>query len=164
MKVQYNSLIENEVWELEELPEGQETVRSKWVFKAKKNADGSFERCKACLVAQSYSQKEGLDYDKAFSPLVWPESTLSVIALAVQHRLMLHQMDITTDFSTAVWIRWYTWNNQRVFLYKVRSSWCADSSRTYTDSSSPLDVGTKCWMHMLMGFKQSKSDPCIYVS
>ena len=67
MKVEYNSLIENEVWELEELPEGQETVRSKWVFKVKKNADGSFERCKARLVAQGYSQKEGLDYDE---PLV----------------------------------------------------------------------------------------------
>ena len=55
MKVEYNSLIENEGWELEELPEGREAVGSKWVFKVKRNADGFFERCKACLVAQGYS-------------------------------------------------------------------------------------------------------------
>ena len=104
MKVEYNSLIENEVWELEELPEGRETVGSKWVFKIKKTADGSFERCKAHLVAQGYSQKEGLDYDETFSPVVQPESICSVIALAVQHRLILHQTEITTAFLNG---RWY---------------------------------------------------------
>ena len=41
MKVEYNFLTENKVWELEELLEGWETVGSKWVFNVKKkNADG----------------------------------------------------------------------------------------------------------------------------
>ncbi len=79
-----------------ELPEGRKCVGSKWVFKVKTNADGSTERCKARLVAQGYSQKEGLDYDETFSPVVRSESVRSVIALATKNGLKLHQLDITT--------------------------------------------------------------------
>ena len=56
---------------------------SKWVFKVKTSADGSFERCKACLVAQGYSQKEGLDYDETFSPFVRSESVRFVIVCSL---------------------------------------------------------------------------------
>ena len=45
-----------------------------------------------------YSQKEGLDYDETFSPVVRSESVRSVIALASKNGLKLHQMDITTAF------------------------------------------------------------------
>ena len=43
---------------LVELPTGQKPVGSKWVFKVKKNADGSTERFKARLVAQGTHQKK----------------------------------------------------------------------------------------------------------
>ena len=61
MRAETDSLHDHNVWELVELPEGRKPVGSKWVFKLKMNADGSVERCKARLVAQGYSQKEGLD-------------------------------------------------------------------------------------------------------
>ena len=63
MRTEIDSLHDNSVWKLVQLPEGQKPVGSKWVFKVKTNADGSIKRCKARLVAQGYSQKEGLDYD-----------------------------------------------------------------------------------------------------
>ena len=98
MKGEIDSLHDNSVWELVQLPEGRKPVGSKWVFKVKTNADGSIGRCKARLVAQVYSQKEGLDYDETFSPVVRSESVRSVIALASKNGLKLHQMDITTAF------------------------------------------------------------------
>ena len=98
MRTEIDSLHHNQVWELVELPEDRKAVGSKWVFKAKTNADGTVERCKARLVAQGYSQKEGLDYDETFSPVVRSESVRSVIALASKNGLKLHQMDITTAF------------------------------------------------------------------
>ena len=98
MKAEIHSLHDNHVWELVQLPEGRRPVGSKWVYKVKMNGDGSIERCKARLVAQGYSQKEGHDYDETFSPVVRSESVRSVIALAIKNGLKLHQMDITTAF------------------------------------------------------------------
>ena len=45
-----------------------------------------------------YSQKYGLDYEETFSPVARFESIRSVIALGVQHKLHLHQMDVSTAF------------------------------------------------------------------
>ena len=72
-------------------------IGSKWVFKRKVNANGEVERHKARLVAQGFSQKYGLDYE-TFSPVVRFESIRSVIALGAQHKLQLHQMDVSTAF------------------------------------------------------------------
>ena len=76
MQAEIDSLHDNGVWDLVPLPEGRKAVGSKWVYKVKKNADGSVERCKARLVAQGFSQREGLDYDETFSPVVRSESVL----------------------------------------------------------------------------------------
>ena len=92
------SLRKNDVWELVELPEDRKAVGSKWVFKLKTDADGSVEWHKARLVARGFSQKHGLDYDETFSPVIRFESLRTVIALAVQNGLKLHQMDVTTAF------------------------------------------------------------------
>ena len=56
------------------------------------------ESFKALLVAQRFSQKPEIDYDGKFSPVVRFESVRTVIALAVQNDLKLHQIDVTTAF------------------------------------------------------------------
>ena len=70
MEKEIGSLHDNNVWELVELPADRKAVGSKWVFKVKTNANGSIERYKARLVAQGYSQQEGLNYDETFRPVV----------------------------------------------------------------------------------------------
>ena len=98
MNSEMDSLHDNDVWDLVELPKGQKVVGSKWVFKLKRNEDGSVERCKARLVAQWYSQEKGLNYDETFSFVVTSESIRSVIALVSKNDLKMHQLDETTAF------------------------------------------------------------------
>ena len=98
MKAEIDSLRRNDVWDLVELPKDRKAVGGKWVFKEKISADGSVERYKARLVAQGYSQKCGIDYNEIFCPVVRSESIRTVIALAAQNGLQLHQIDITTAF------------------------------------------------------------------
>ena len=98
MEKEIESLRINDVWDLVELPKDRKAVGSKWVFKLKMNAEGSVEWYKAWLVAQGFSQKFGVDYDEMFCPVVRFESVRTVIALAVQNGLKLHQMDVTAAF------------------------------------------------------------------
>ena len=87
----------NEVWDLVELPRGKSVLGSKWVFKRKPGPDG-LEQYKARLVAQGCAQRPGSDYDEAFSPVVRFESLRTMVAIAAQHDLKLHQMDVATAF------------------------------------------------------------------
>ena len=98
MEKEMASLQTNEVWDLVELPKDRKAVGSKWIFRVKTNADGTVERHKARLVAQGFSQKFGDEYDETFCPVVRFESVRTIIALAAQHGLKLHQMDVTTAF------------------------------------------------------------------
>ena len=98
MDAEHKSLISNNVWELVELPKNASVVNCKWIFKHKIGVTGLVERYKARLVSQGYSQLPGIDYEETFSPVVRFESVRTVIALAVQDNLKLHQMDVTTAF------------------------------------------------------------------
>ena len=166
MKNEMDSLHDNNVWELVELPTGRKPVGSKWVFKVKTNADGSIERCKARLVAQGFSQKEGLDYDETFSPVVRSESVRSVIALASINNLKLHQMDITTAFLHGDLEEEVYMKQPEGFLAQDQEHLVCRLKR----SIYGLKQAPRCWNQALdaqlktMGFEQSSNDPCIYIS
>lgn len=54
----------------------------KWVFKIKRNADGSISKYKARLVAKGYVQRHEIDYDEVFALVARIETIRLVIALA----------------------------------------------------------------------------------
>nr|GFA25526.1 retrovirus-related Pol polyprotein from transposon TNT 1-94 [Tanacetum cinerariifolium] len=56
------------VWRLVPRPEGKTIIKSKWIFKNKKDESSLVIRNKARLVAVGYSQQEGIDYDETFAP------------------------------------------------------------------------------------------------
>ena len=74
------------------------SIGCKWVYKQKVGVDGSVERHKACLVAKGYSHQYGLDYDETFSHVARLESLQTLLALAAQYGLHVHQIDVTTAF------------------------------------------------------------------
>ena len=55
-------------------------------------------RNKARLVAQGYSQMEGVDYDERFASVARMESIRILLALACQLKFKLYQMDVKTTF------------------------------------------------------------------
>ena len=64
----------NDVWTLVPRPEGEHIISTKWIFRNKTNEEGNVIRNKARLVAQGYSQMEGIDYDETFAPIARMES------------------------------------------------------------------------------------------
>ncbi|GJZ17574.1 retrovirus-related pol polyprotein from transposon TNT 1-94 [Tanacetum coccineum] len=67
MQEELNQFYRNKVWTLVPLPYGKIAISSKWVFRNKKDKHGTTTKNKARLVAQGYSQKEGIDYDETFA-------------------------------------------------------------------------------------------------
>lgn len=51
------------------------------MFKTKLKSDGSIDRYKATLVAKEYSQLEGIDFEKIFSPVIKYTATIVVLTM-----------------------------------------------------------------------------------
>ena len=65
-----NSMASNGVWDLLELPNGAKIIGCKWVYKTKKDSLGNIERYKARLIANGFTQNEGINYKETFSPIL----------------------------------------------------------------------------------------------
>ena len=67
-------------------------------FRMKETKDGRIERFKARLVAKGFLQKHVIDYDETFAPVTKFTSIKILLSLATKHSLMIHQMDVKTEF------------------------------------------------------------------
>ena len=82
VKLEFDNHIANGTWKIVDLPPGAKCINSGWVFRVKRNADGSIERYKARLVAKGYSQRPGFDYNEVFAPTFRYAAIRTIIALA----------------------------------------------------------------------------------
>ena len=64
----------------------------------KKSEDGSVVRNNVRLVAQGFSEVEGLDFDETFSHVARLEVIRNLLAFAASKGFRLHQMDVKSVF------------------------------------------------------------------
>ena len=86
MDDEINALKKNKTFEVIDKPIGRNIVRSKWVFKTTKNADGTLERFRARAVAQGFSQARGFDFEDTFAPVIRYESLRLLIAICARNK------------------------------------------------------------------------------
>ncbi|GJT16816.1 retrovirus-related pol polyprotein from transposon TNT 1-94 [Tanacetum coccineum] len=81
-----------------DLPNGKRAIGTKWVFRNKKDARGIVIKNKARLVAQGYTQEEGIDYDEVFTPVSRIEAISIFLAYASFKDFVMYQMDVKSAF------------------------------------------------------------------
>ncbi|GJX92649.1 putative ribonuclease H-like domain-containing protein [Tanacetum coccineum] len=86
------------VWTLVDLPNGKRAIGTKWVFINKKDERGIIVRNKAILVAQGYTQEEGIDYDEVFAPVARIEAIKLFLAYASFMGFIVYRIDVKSAF------------------------------------------------------------------
>ncbi|KAL8155424.1 hypothetical protein AgCh_000710 [Apium graveolens] len=97
MSEEFTALLQNGTWEL--VPyNSQNLIGCKWIFRIKRNPDGSVERYKARIVAKGFHQRVGLDYSETFAPVSKPATVRIILCLALSNNWSLRQLDINNAF------------------------------------------------------------------
>ena len=82
-----------------ELLKGKMAIGNKWVYTKKQGSlNQTTPRYKARLVAKCFAQKESIDYNEVFSPVVKHNSIHIILALVAEYELELAKLDIKTSF------------------------------------------------------------------
>ncbi|KAJ9542343.1 hypothetical protein OSB04_028849 [Centaurea solstitialis] len=92
----------NKVYRLVPRPQDKSIIKTKWIFRNKKDESGVIVRNKARLVAKGYSQQEGIDYDETFAPVARIEAIRIFLAYAAHKNIKVFQMDVKSAFLNGV--------------------------------------------------------------
>lgn len=164
-----NSMIEMKTFDTVLLTTGMDVVKSKWVFKIKRDSAGKPIKFKARLVACGYSQIPGRDYDQTFAPVARFTSIRTIIAAAAHYKWPLQQLDAQTAF-----LQGRLYNTIYMQIPKGFGSLHAHSSGTYVLHLNKAVYGLKqagkCWHDEFtsflstIGFHRSDADPCVFIN
>ena len=91
MKSEMESMYENKVWTLLDLPDDRQAIENKWIFKKKIDADNNVTVYKARLIVKGFRQVQGIDYNETFSPVAMLKSVRIMLAIAAFYEIW--QMD-----------------------------------------------------------------------
>nr|GEY67309.1 hypothetical protein [Tanacetum cinerariifolium] len=98
MQEELNQSYRNKVWTLVPLLNEKIAIGCKWVFKNKKDKHEIVTKNKARLVAQGYSQEEGIDYDETFAPVARMEAIRIFLTFATYMNFIVFQIDVKSAF------------------------------------------------------------------
>ncbi|GJZ61263.1 putative ribonuclease H-like domain-containing protein, partial [Tanacetum coccineum] len=147
-----------EVWTLVDLPNRKKAIGTKWVFKNKKDERGIVIRNKARLVAQGYTQEEGIAYDEVFAPFARIEAIRLFLAYASFKDFMVYQMDVKSAFLLGRLKKRCMYVNRQDLKIQTFLIEYTRLKKHCMDYIKLLELGIKPCQHICwtMGFKEGK--------
>jgi hypothetical protein len=98
MHEELNNFTRNQVRELVERPKNHNVIGTKWIFRNKQDQNMIVVRNKARLIAQGYTQVDGLDFGETYASVARLEAIRILLAYACAHNIKLYQMDVKSAF------------------------------------------------------------------
>ncbi|GKC01154.1 putative ribonuclease H-like domain-containing protein [Tanacetum coccineum] len=145
------------VYILVDLPKGKRPIGVKWIFKNKTDERGILIRNKARLVAQGYTQEEGIDYDDVFASIARIKAIGLFLAYASFMRFMVYQIDVKSTFN-------YRIIEEEVYVCQPPEFEDPDCLALYGLHQAP-----RAWYETLAnyildnGFQRGKIDPTLFI-
>jgi hypothetical protein len=105
MDAEITSILESDTWETvsrsDPAVRGRTPTKSRWVYTIKYKRNGDIEKFKSRFVVCGYSQRQGIDYDRAFSSTLRATTFRCICACAAGEKLKLEHFDVTSAFTQA---------------------------------------------------------------
>ena len=165
MEDEMSALRENETFQLVPLPEGRKPVGGRWVYSIKLDSIGN-EKFKARYVAKGYSQLPGVDFHETFSPTARITSIRTLMQIAVNYDLVIHQLDVKIAFLNApIDCELYVEQPEGFTVMNKNGEKLVGK---LNKSLYGLKQSGRNWYSMLhsyllkLNFVQSLADPCVY--
>ncbi|XP_041020508.1 uncharacterized mitochondrial protein AtMg00820-like [Juglans microcarpa x Juglans regia] len=99
MNQEFDALLRNGTWILVPPTDARNVIRSKWVYRIKRKANGDVERYKASLVAKGYLQQARVDFSKTYSPVIKPTTVRTILSIAIiSSSWEIRQIDVHNAF------------------------------------------------------------------
>ena len=155
---------EFDVWELVPRPSNANVVGVRWVYDVKVDELGNVLRYKARLVAQGFSQREGIDYNETFAPTMHIKTARALLAIAARDGVRVRQYDVSTaflhaDLAETVYVRQpegHVVPGKEDYVYRLRKAMYGLKNAPKAYSDFFMGVLSK------LGFTQSKKDECLW--
>jgi histone deacetylase 1/2 len=165
MQEEYDALLQNKTWHLVPPTPNKNLIDCKWVYRIKKNADGTIDRYKARLVAKGFKQRYGIDYEDTFSPVVKAATIRLVLALSVSRGWSLRQLDVENVFLHGVLEEEvYMKQPPRFENPNAPHHICKLDKALYGLKQAPRAWYSKLSSKLLaLGFKTSKADTSLFI-
>lgn len=159
------SFDENDTWDLVDMPSHGTIVDSKWVFKIKMCDSNSDPVYRARLVAKGFTQKQGLDYDETFSPVVRHSTIRMLFGLSVKLGLKVYHLDVKTAFLNGYLEEDVYMRQPEGFVLKsTENKVCKLKKAVYG-----LKQSSRAWNKRVdevlleIDYSKSKYEPCLYI-
>ncbi|SPC64206.1 uncharacterized protein UHOD_11701 [Ustilago sp. UG-2017b] len=164
MASEMNSMNKMSVFKLTNVPADGRLISVRWVYKLKLDTQRCATRYKACLVAQGYAQRQGLDYDQTFSPVVHLQTVQILLAIARRYGLHAIQLDVSTAFLNGKIDKDVYVCIPPMFETKQTEGKCYRLKKALYG----LKQAGRLWHAALdeqlqaFGFKRCRAEPCVY--
>lgn len=162
MANEMKSLADNKVWKLCELPPNRKALPCKWVYRIKRNPDGTIDKYKARLVVKGFRQRKGIDYEQTFSPVARMATIRALLSVSAKENLYLTQFDVSTAFLNGK-LQEEIYMNQPDGYNDGTSRVCLLQRSLYGLKQAPR-CWNSCFEEILLekGFVQCAADSCLF--
>ena len=143
-----HQFIRNDVWTLVPRPKEKNVIGTKWIFKNKYDAHGTVMHNKARLIAQGYTQVEGVDFDETFALVARLESIRILLSISSHLKIKLYQMDVKSAFSNGILRKKSMSSNLKVFRIISFLTMFTNSRRLFMALSKPHGHGMNDSQHI----------------
>jgi hypothetical protein len=139
-------------------------IDCKWVYKIKKQADGSIDRYKTRLIVKYFKQRYGIDYEDTFSPVVKAATICLILSVVVFKGWNLRQLDVQNVFLHGVLEEEVYMRQPPGYENKDTSNYvCKFDTTIYGLKQAPRAWYSRLSSKLqLLGFSPSKSDTSLF--